>query len=97
MPNTVIEAQTSGLSCLISDAITPEARITDIVEFESLKNDAKEWANRIIEMTGKEYKNRELFADEMLDKGYDIKETTKYFEQIVFERNDEKSKYKNLQ
>ena len=92
MPNTVIEAQTSGLPCLISNAITPEARVTDLVEFESLKNDAKVWSNRLMEMKNKEFKNRELFADEMLDKGYDIEETAKYFEKIVFESKNEENK-----
>ena len=41
MPNTVIEAQTSGLQCIVSDSVTKECKITDKVKFKSLQNSAE--------------------------------------------------------
>ena len=38
MPNTVIEAQATGLKCIISDTITREADITGLVSYTSLNN-----------------------------------------------------------
>ena len=46
MPNVVIEAQTTGLPCLVSDTVTEECKVTDKVEFLSLTNSAVEWANK---------------------------------------------------
>ena len=46
MPNTVIEAQATGLPCVIADTITREADITGLVEYLPLGN-AAEWAERV--------------------------------------------------
>ena len=46
MPNTVIEAQATGLPCVIADTITKEANITGLVEYLPL-GDADEWAQRV--------------------------------------------------
>lgn len=43
MPNTVIEAQATGLPCVIADTITPEADITGLVTYLPLK-DPSRWA-----------------------------------------------------
>ncbi len=48
MPNTVIEAQANGLSCIISDSITPEANITGLVEYVSLSKNAEYWADKVL-------------------------------------------------
>ena len=46
MPNTVIEAQATGLPCVIADTITREADITGLVEYLPL-GDADEWAAHV--------------------------------------------------
>ena len=43
MPNTVIEAQATGLKCVISDTITKEANITGLVKYLSINNDVDIW------------------------------------------------------
>ena len=78
MPNVVIEAQTTGLPCLVSDTITEECKVTDKVEFLSLKNSALEWAKRALSMINNDTK-REDYAGKMKVAGYDIKDVAKTF------------------
>ena len=44
MPGTVLEAQAAGLPCLISDTITEEAGVTELVTYKSLSDPALDWA-----------------------------------------------------
>jgi len=48
LPLTLIEAQVSGLSSLISDTITAEVKISKNLKFESLENAPAVWAEKII-------------------------------------------------
>ena len=70
-PMTLIEAQAAGLPCIISDNITSEVIITDLVEKESLYSFARLWAEKIIE----KYNTiaRRNTYDEIYSSGYDIK------------------------
>lgn len=88
MPNTVIEAQTTGLPCLISDSITEEARITDIVNFASLNDSARKWSNECLNILNKKYLPRENYSRIMKDKGYDTDDCAKKFIEIIFNSND---------
>ena len=51
-----VEAQCAGLPCFASaDAVPPEAKVTDLLHYVSLKESAEQWAQEIrdaIEMTG---------------------------------------------
>ena len=44
MPGTIVEAQASGLPCLMSDAICREVIATDLVETMSIEKEPKVWA-----------------------------------------------------
>lgn len=48
LPVTVVEAQASGLPCILSDRITREVQITDDVHYLSLNSSANEWATLVI-------------------------------------------------
>ena len=48
LPGTVVEAQASGLPCLISDRICREVAITDLVEYMSIDIAPQEWADYIV-------------------------------------------------
>ena len=77
MPNVIIEAQTTGLPCLISDAITKEVLVTDCVQMLSL-NDTKEvWAQTMININCN--KERTAYAQKMADAGYEMQEVIKRF------------------
>lgn len=78
MPNVVIEAQTTGLPCLVSDTVTEECKVTDKVEFLSLKNLANEWAIKALSMFDNDTK-REEYAMKMKLAGYDIEDVAQKF------------------
>lgn len=85
MPNTVIEAQTNGLPCLIADTITKQAKQTDLVHFMGLKQSAQEWANKAVQIADKQTSaNRQQAAKKMCQAGYDIKDVVKQFTTLVF-------------
>ena len=79
LPVTVIEAQTSGLKCVVSDVITREVDITENVEFVSLKEDAAVWAKKIPE--GICFDRKDMTEIVKLA-GYDITTTTNRIEKL---------------
>ena len=88
MPNTVIEAQATGLPCVIADTITREADITGLVNYLPL-GDAELWANKVVETHNQKRKNtKNCFACYK----YDIKSTTDEFVQIIFRGNKSENK-----
>ncbi len=48
LPGSVIEAQAAGLQCLVSDSVTPEVNVTELVSMMSIKSEARDWARKII-------------------------------------------------
>lgn len=48
LPLTLIEAQSTGLKCYISDVITQQVAVTDLIKMISLEKSAKEWADIIL-------------------------------------------------
>lgn len=64
MPGTVVEAQASGLKCLISDRITSQVGVTDLVEFMSLDKSSKAWADKLEEMLHLSIRRDEVFSKE---------------------------------
>ena len=79
LPGTVIEAQTAGLRCLISDTITDEVRITDLVESYSLDKTAAEWAAYVLEHC--EYERRSRLSD-VKKAGFDIQAQIERYQEI---------------
>lgn len=48
LPGSVIEAQASGLRCLVSDQVTREGALTDLVTYKSIREPAANWAGEIM-------------------------------------------------
>ena len=74
MPNTVIEAQATGLPCIIADTITREADITGLVQYLSLETSPEYWAETALSAVSPE---RADTAQAFLDHGYDIEGVAK--------------------
>lgn len=68
LPVVGIEAQTSGLKCLFSDAITRESDITGNVDFLSINN-YETWINALGKVTNYKRKN---MKKSIIKNGYDI-------------------------
>ncbi|HWP98652.1 MAG TPA: glycosyltransferase family 1 protein [Syntrophomonadaceae bacterium] len=82
MPNTVIEAQATGLRCVIADTITPEANITGLVKYLPLNAGARYWANIICEYY-QGYPRNDM-TQAFYQVGYDIRSAAQFFTSIVF-------------
>lgn len=83
MPNTVIEAQATGVPCIISDKITREAALTKLVQYKSLEDSPESWAETALNF---EATNRISCSQILKDKGYDITDVTETFTNLIFER-----------
>lgn len=81
MPNTVIEAQATGLPCVIADTITCEADITGLVHYLPLGN-AGDWADFINHMKPVA---RETQKQKFIENGYDIDTATEQFVKLIFQ------------
>ena len=80
MPNTVIEAQATGLPCVISDTITAEANITGLVNYLPL-GDADRWAEAVLHAVCPE---RMDTRDAFYEAEYDIESSADAFVKAVF-------------
>ena len=49
LPGSVIEAQAAGLQCLVSDAVTPEVNVTELVSMMSITSEPIDWARKILD------------------------------------------------
>ena len=83
LPVTVIEAQATGIKCVVADTITEEAAITPNIQFIPLEKGAELWAERIIQHSnGYERKN---MAKIIAGAGYDIETQVKEMEKLYQE------------
>lgn len=79
LPVTLIEAQATKLSCLISDTVSEYARQNSNVEYISLSDSAAEWAQKAQKLASID---RKSISCKELIKNYDINETVKQLEKI---------------
>ena len=79
LPGTVVEAQSAGLFCLISDSIAKEVGITELVAYKSIEETPEKWAEFVLEH--KEYL-RENKYEQIEAAGYDVREQAKRYEQF---------------
>lgn len=84
LPVTLVETQTSGLPCVISDKVPDESIITKkLVTVKKLTDAPKEWAKHMNDrLTEKRYDR----TQEVIDAGFDISETAKWLEEFYLEK-----------
>ena len=73
LPASLIEAQASGLKCIVSDRITKETDITGLLEFIPLDETPEYWSSRILRYAGG-YERKNCY-DDICRAGYDAKTT----------------------
>ncbi len=74
-PGSVAEAQAAGLCCLVSDKVTREVALTDLVEYLSIDDNPENWALEIQKNSEKAMQRRNR-QQEIIDKGFDVKMQT---------------------
>ena len=74
LPLALVEAQTAGLPCFVSDTVSPETAITDLVHFLPLSLPPKQWAKEILRGIIPEGERRD-HRDDIIRAGYDIRDT----------------------
>ena len=80
MPNTVIEAQATGLPCVIADTITREADLTGLVHYLSLSDSPEEWAKKALSLLSGKRKDT---SEDFIRKGYDIRTVAREMVEII--------------
>ena len=79
LPVSLVEAQATGIQCVISDGVPAESiLVKENVKVISLKENAEQWANKILEIKNFERKD---VSEIIKEKGYDIKENAKKLEE----------------
>ena len=94
LPGTVVEAQAAGLKSIISDTITTEVDITDLVCRMSIQDSPETWAEKILAtIRNRQDRLQEApkYAKELSDAGFDAKTQSKvlsyFYQHGTFEDN----------
>lgn len=91
LPLVVIEWQCNGLKSILSDNVTEEVKVTDLVSFMSLNNSAQKWAEKIDEEFDYD-RSDEKNTINIINAGYDIKNNIGLLTS-VYDRELKKFKY----
>lgn len=83
LPITLVEAQAAGLPCVISDTITEEVAITNLVQYVSLNRSPEFWANTVLQHINN-CKRIDTSA-QIKSAGYDIEASTKTLENLLYD------------
>lgn len=83
LPLTTIEAQASGLPCLISDHVPLECKITSLVKQIPLNDSAEQWAGEVLK--AKEIK-RTYQTESITKTGYNIEEEAPKLQQFYLDK-----------
>lgn len=78
-----IEAQASGIPCIVSDKVPKALQITDLVKFVSLEKSPDYWADIILQMINLPRTDRTL---EIQKNGYDIQTAVKILESLYLKK-----------
>lgn len=90
LPGTAIEAQTSGIAGILSDTITKEAIVTELMWSKSIKQVPREWADEIINYQ-QNYREEERISrvEQVREAGFDVKQQavklSQFYQRVVEE------------
>lgn len=85
LPLVLIEAQTAGLPCLASsEAVTMQAKVSDLLHFESLQSSNLQWAQELLHMINLR-QSRAAYVNAVRSAGFDMQSTASYLENFYLE------------
>jgi glycosyltransferase involved in cell wall biosynthesis len=87
-PVTLVEAQTSGLQCIVSNTITSEVDFSGLIKWENLNSKSEVWANKIHKF---ENYNRGNLVGKIKNSDYDILTVSKELQDLYLSFLNEKS------
>lgn len=79
LPVTLVEAQASGIKCVISDAIPSDCLITKNIDIVPLEATTGDWANAVLAYEN--YKRKDTYAT-IVKKDFDINENAAWLEEF---------------
>jgi len=83
-PVTLVEAQAASLPCVVSNVITNEVELTDLIKFVGLDDPVGKWSKEILNVRNKKRSNKER---EIIEKGFDIKNVARCLETFFINNN----------
>ncbi len=83
LPVTVVEAQANGLPCILSDTITKDVNLSELVDYFPLNKSAEDWANFSL---GKVCKRVDVL-NKIQQAGFDIQTTTNWLQEFYLADN----------
>ena len=84
LPVSLVEAQANGINCLISDVVTKDVAITDLIHYLSLEDSSNDWATKISNFSVK----RKNTKKELLSSCYSIESTVKSLVELYTDKNN---------
>ena len=84
LPFTLVEAQAAGLPCVISDVISDESIVTDLIKKESLKQSAEIWAKKILNVYDETTRKDTAYL--VKDAGFDIETSAQWLQEFYLKR-----------
>ncbi|MBQ8047204.1 MAG: glycosyltransferase [Prevotella sp.] len=88
LPVSVIEAQATGLPCVIANTISPEVAVSSLVEWHDLHESVGKWASCCLGQCRKGQIDRQSPKDEIRKAGYDILESAIRLQEIYMIGNE---------
>lgn len=79
-PFTLVEAQTSGLPCVVSSAISQEADLTGLIHFVEPYASAEEWTEELLKCAKQK---RTDCTDKIIAAGYSARHTAEQVKEII--------------
>ena len=88
-PITLVEAQASGLPCLVSDTVTDETAITDKVVFLPLSAGPRKWAEKAAALSSGDRTSR---REALKEKGFELDDLAKDFSGFILGESHPRSR-----